>query len=197
MLGFKKVKAYVHGKGIVTTDVVIKDDVIEFVGDSDKEIESICDLKDGVLLPGFIDTHVHGYGYTECSDGEESSVLYLSEKLPEEGTTAFLATTITASRKRISAMMRTIRGAMKNDEKGAEILGIHLEGPFICKEYKGAHEEESILPLSVKDFDEFNDASEGAIKKITYAPELDKDMTFSKALKERGVELCVGHSNDT
>jgi N-acetylglucosamine-6-phosphate deacetylase len=109
MKGFKNVKAYLPEVGVVTTNIGFENGKIVYIGDDASQIESIAEVN-GILVPGFIDQHIHGAGGSDGMDGTEKDLQIISETIAREGTTGFLATTMTQSPENISK-------AMKNNEK--------------------------------------------------------------------------------
>ncbi|WP_124068208.1 N-acetylglucosamine-6-phosphate deacetylase [Clostridium sp. E02] len=149
------------------------------------------------VVPGFLDIHTHGaYGY-DTNDGESSGLRDWVRRIPEEGVTALLPTTITQKTEILNQALHHVATVMKEGYQGAEILGIHLEGPFLNMKYKGAQPQEAIEPPSVTRFKDYQKAAEGTIKYITLAPELDKGYSLTRYCKENGVVVSMGHSSAT
>ncbi len=197
MKGFKGVKAYVYGKGVITTDIGIEDGKIAYIGNGEKEIEKICDI-DGILVPGFIDEHIHGAGGSDAMDATNEALQTISEYLAMEGTTGFLATTMTQSKENINNALKAAASAIKNGKfRGAEVLGVHLEGPFISPKHVGAQPLEYVLNPSVAEFEKFQRAAEGNIKIVTLAPEENGGTELTEALKKQGVVASIGHTGAT
>lgn len=146
------------------------------------------------IVPGFIDLHIHGCSGCDTMDATEKSLLTICRDLPKEGTTGFLPTTMTCS---ISDIKQAIDNVIdvNNVEAGAEIYGLHLEGPFISEQFIGAQNPEFVHIPDNKLFDQLND--QHIIKMVTYAPEKDIDYIFTKHLVSKGVIPSVGHSNAT
>jgi N-acetylglucosamine-6-phosphate deacetylase len=141
------------------------------------------------LSAGFIDIHVHGCAGIDTMDERVDGITLLSEKLAQTGVTAFLPTTMTM---RFDQMERTfirIRTAMGN-APGAQVLGCHLEGPFINKNFKGAQDSAYILP---PDFGKVKDYVD-VIKIITMAPEWPESAVFIRRCIDKGMTVALGHS---
>lgn len=192
MQGFKNVRAYVRGEGIVRTDIAIENGAIAAIGKL--SVEPIFDCGDMLLAPGFIDTHIHGAGGADVMDGTRSALSVISETLVKEGTTAFLATTMTQSVEAMKSALSAVAEFGNGDGKGATLLGAHAEGPFISEKFAGAQSREYIVPPSVELFDALQAAAKGAIEIVTFAPEADADFALTKHLKKSGVVCSVGHS---
>lgn len=178
--------------------VHIKDDKIISVGDM-KYVpidDKVIDAKGHNVLPGFIDQHIHGANGADNMDATEEAVATIARFLPKEGTTAYLATTMTQSVENINKSLHAIVDyADNNNPPGeAEIIGIHLEGPFISKERVGAQNPNYIQIPTKEAFDIFWKESNGFIKIITYAPEEAED-GFTSYLREHKVIPSAGHTD--
>ncbi|QOR67046.1 N-acetylglucosamine-6-phosphate deacetylase [Cytobacillus suaedae] len=147
------------------------------------------------IFPGFIDVHIHGAAGADVMDATEKALSTMTHVLPKEGTTSFLATTITQSDETISKALTTVASFMKTDYIGAEVLGVHLEGPFINKKYAGAQPFDQIVAPNIELFDKWNKLAEGAIRLVTLAPEEENGLEFVKALTQQGIIASIGHSN--
>lgn len=196
MKGFKNVNAYIYGQGIIKTNIGFENGVITYIGNDDSKIDKICEIN-GILVPGFIDEHIHGAGGFDSMDLDSNSIDVISETLAKEGTTSFLLTTMTQSEDNIKKSLSHIKNSYKSKLKGAELLGVHLEGPFLSKKYKGAHLEEYIINPNINLLEEFNNICGNLIKIVTYAPELDSDFSFLKYLKSKNIIASAGHSDAT
>jgi N-acetylglucosamine-6-phosphate deacetylase len=195
MKSIKNAKVYMEGRGFISTSLSF-DERIQEIGASIGE--EIVIPKDAIVLPGFIDQHIHGAGGYDFMDGSVLGLETISATLVKEGTVGYLATTVSASVEKTKQALYSVREykAMRKS-CGAEILGVHLEGPFICHKYKGGMNELYILQSDVNILQDFIQASENCVKIVTYAPELDSDGTFLKALMDSDIVASAGHSNAT
>ena len=150
------------------------------------------------VVPGFIDVHTHGaYGF-ETNDGDEKGLIEWMSRLPkEEGVTAFLPSTITQSREVLSKALINVRKVMNDKHDGAEILGVHFEGPYIDVKYKGAQPEQYIVKPDIEELKYYQSVSDNVIKYITMAPEHDEGMKFIRYCHDNGIIVTLGHSNAT
>lgn len=144
-------------------------------------------------VPGFIDGHIHGANGSDVMDGTEESLDNIAKVLPKEGTTSFLATTITQSQENIELALQNIAD-YQIKEGFAEVLGIHLEGPFIEESRKGAQPLEHIHRPDKVLFDKWQAIANNKIKTITMAPEHDEDGSFIRYLAEQGINVSAGHT---
>lgn len=150
------------------------------------------------VIPGMIDIHIHGSNGADVMDCSEEGLKEMSKSLVCEGTTSFLATTMTQSPDLIKKALRTVADYKgKQDIDEAEILGVHLEGPYINAERAGAQPLEYIVNPDIELFQEFQEAAKGLIKIVTVAPEKENGLEFVKFLKEHNVISSIGHSTAT
>jgi N-acetylglucosamine-6-phosphate deacetylase len=161
-----------------------------------KNVE-IIEAQNKFIVPGYIDIHVHGGGGSDVMDGEYEAIKQVAATHARFGTTAFLPTTMTMTKDKIIKSLKSIHEARLKGTGTAEILGIHLEGPYINPEKKGAQKEEDIKKVSVEEFLEFNQASGNLIRLVTIAPEMPGAIDFIRWLHQQGIIVSVGHSNAT
>ncbi len=194
MKAFKNASVYAEGKGIIKTSVYF-DDKIRQIGGYVAGAEEIELPENAVVLPGFIDEHIHGAGGSDAMDGNTKDLAIIAETVAKEGTTAFLATTMTQSKENILKAMRAVKEYREAaGEQGARIAGVHLEGPFIAAAHKGAQPLEYVAAPDAKTFDEYNAACGNAIKIITLAPETDGALDFIRHIVAQGTVVSVGHT---
>lgn len=155
------------------------------------EIEPGPALDDRFIVPGFIDLHVHGGHGADCMDGADA-VRHMARFHATHGTTALLATTVTATAADLRTAMRGIGGAMAEPlGVGARVLGAHLEGPFISPHALGAQPPFAIAP----DIDLLEElAALAPIRVATYAPEIDPDGVLLAAFRRLGARAQIGHT---
>lgn len=156
----------------------------------------IIDAQGSYIIPGMIDTHIHGIGGYGTEDCSTESILCMSEKLLEFGVTSFIPTLYAMPRERMLKGIRAIVGAMGH-ENGARILGMHMEGPFISPERLGVQLPESLSAVDLDYMDELWEASEGHIINMTVAPELKHMRELALYCLSKGIVLQAGHTNAT
>ena len=194
MKAFKNASVYAEGKGIIRTSVYF-DDKIRQIGGYVAGAEEIELPENAVVLPGFIDEHIHGAGGSDAMDGNTKDLAIIAETVAKEGTTSFLATTMTQSKENILKAMRAVKEYRETaGEQGARIAGVHLEGPFIAAAHKGAQPLEYVAAPDAKTFDEYNAACGNAIKIITLAPETDGALDFIRHIVAQGTVVSIGHT---
>lgn len=193
MKGLKNVKVYIKNVGIVKTNIGIENGRIAYIG-NEENIEPIFET-DGIVVPGFIDEHIHGAGGADAMDGTVEALQTISEFLAREGTTGFLATTMTQSPENITNALKAVKKVREKGEyKGSEVLGVHLEGPFISPKHVGAQPLEYVATPDAELFDKYNEASGNSIKIVTLAPEVEGGLGLVKHLSNIGVVASVGHT---
>ena len=160
-----------------------------------KEVDK--DYGDKRIVPGFIDIHTHGaYGF-DTNDAEPEGLRNWMKNIPEEGVTSICPTTITQTEEVLTKAVRNVANVVKEGYEGAEILGIHFEGPYLDMKYKGAQPEQCIVKPDVEQFKRYQTAADGLIKVITMATEQDDDFKLTKYCAETGVRVSIGHSAAT
>ena len=149
------------------------------------------------ILPGFIDIHCHGaYGF-DTNDAEEEGLRYWVKNIVNEGVTALLATTITQSEEVLTNALKNVAKVVEDGYEGAEILGVHFEGPYLDMKYKGAQPEQYIVKPTIEQFKKYQEAANGLIRYITMATETDEDFALTRYCSEHGVVVSIGHSAAT
>ena len=161
------------------------------------EKEVTKDYGDLRILPGFIDIHCHGaYGF-DTNDANPEGLRKWAKGIVDEGVTSFLATTLTQSEEVLTNAVSNVAKVVEEGYEGAEILGIHFEGPYLNKAHKGAQPEEYCVKPDVEQFKKYQKAAHGLIKYITMAVENDEDFTLTKYCSQNNVVVSIGHSNAT
>lgn len=167
----------------------------QFIGGADHVIDGKG--KGWTLLPGFVDVHIHGANGHDVMDATEEALSGMASQLPKEGTTSFLATTMTQSDEAISkALSNAGRYVDDQPESGqAELLGVHLEGPFISEKKVGAQPIDYVVSPSVDLFQAWQKESRNHIRLVTLAPEVEGGLGFIEYLTSQGVVASIGHSD--
>ncbi|MBQ9468762.1 MAG: N-acetylglucosamine-6-phosphate deacetylase [Clostridia bacterium] len=197
MKGFVNANVYVEGKGVVRCSVGFENGKIACVGDDPTGIEPLMTLReDEVVVPGFIDEHIHGAAGSDAMDGTTEALSTIARAIAAEGTVGFLATTMTQSPENIGKAMTAVKQyRSERHPEGAEVLGLHLEGPFISKKHVGAQPIEYVEAPSVEIFRKYNELSGNNIRIISMAPETEGAETLIPYLRANGVVTSVGHTD--
>ncbi len=194
MKAFQNVLVYVEGKGLKKCSVGFGEK-IEKIGKVSRYAEIYPLPKNAIVLPGFIDQHIHGAGGSDGMDGTVEDIAKIATTVAAEGTTSFLVTTMTQSKENITKAMQAVKEYRKENPKtGARVVGVHLEGPFIAAAHKGAQPLEYVKEPDVATFDEYNAASDGAIKLVSLAPEVEGADQLIRHLSKKGIVASIGHT---
>ena len=143
------------------------------------------------VSPGFVNVHVHGAMGHDLMDATDGAIDGLSRAMAQQGTTAFLPTSITASWEDTETAVEAVRRGMVRTLPGAAVLGMHLEGPWIDAAMKGAHPEAFIS--SQPDARWVAERAD-VIRTVTFSPTLDPEHTFLRRLLELGIVPSIGHT---
>jgi N-acetylglucosamine-6-phosphate deacetylase len=198
---------FVFEQSIKKGSLLIKDGVIQaFYAEGEGKLPTLpqnvqqFDCKEAIVGPGFIDIHVHGGGGADVMDASIEAFQTMASAHGQFGTTRFLLTTVTASHDSLISVCKEVKKwyeSLSNLQEGAKPLGIHLEGPYIASEKKGAQNGEFVRPFSMNEIEAYQRASNEKIKLITLAPETLEDQKEMKTLTEMGIVVSIGHTEAT
>lgn len=192
MFGFRHVKIYKENEGIILGNIQIENGkIISF--------EDHPDLKTLpphiIIVPGFIDEHMHGANGSDVMDGTCKSLDNIASSIAQDGVTTFLATTMTMAPLAIEKALHTIAEYMKQPhQSSAHLLGVHLEGPFISKTFCGAQDPSYIVSPSKHLIERYQKIA--PIKMVTFAYE-EQGQEFLEYLVQHQIRPSLGHSNAT
>lgn len=182
-------------EGLLKTSLEIKEGKIEKIGEYQEGL--VLDEK-YLVLPGFIDQHVHGAAGSDAMDGTKEDLSKIANALASEGTVGFLATTMTQSEENIIKALQSVKEYKeKNLKEGAEILGVHLEGPFISLKHIGAQPLEYVAKPDIEVFKKYQEASGNNIKLVSLAAEEEDADELIKYLVSTNVVASFGHTDST
>ena len=147
----------------LAAQIEVKDGKIENILPYDSKSVDV-DYGDLRIVPGFIDVHTHGaYGF-DTNDANKEGLRNWMKNIVNEGVTGILPTTITQSREVLTKAVKNVAEVVKEGYEGAEILGIHFEGPYLDQVYKGAQPEQYCVKPDVEQFKRYYEASNHLIK---------------------------------
>ncbi|WP_040204335.1 N-acetylglucosamine-6-phosphate deacetylase [Neobacillus jeddahensis] len=207
----KDTSILLKGIRIYSEDHVIENGYIKIMNQKIAELGSLAEPvnEDGVevievpsqfhAVPGFIDVHIHGVNGADTMDGTKDALDTMVTALPREGTTSFLATTMTQDGKQIEKALVNAGEYIETQasEGKAEVLGLHLEGPFVNANKAGAQPVQHIIDPDLALFKEWKKLSKGKIKLVTLAPERPGGLEMIHYLKENGIVASIGHTDAT
>lgn len=156
--------------------------------------EEEFDMRGCMILPGFVDIHIHGCVGADTMDGTRNSIANMASHLVQKGVTSFCPTTMAGSFLQIDAALAAVRNCMDSPPKGASVLGAHMEGPYLSHEKKGAQLEEALREPDFEEFISFYQKCKGAIRLVDVSPEYENAEEFIT----RASKLCtvsIAHSN--
>ena len=191
-------KAIVNGKIILPDSIVegralLFDEKIAGLSETVPEGAEIIDAKGRYVAPGLVDIHIHGYLGEDTSDGSVEGIRKMAEGIVKNGVTAWLPTTMTVSYDDLRHAFDAVRVLMdkKNNPKGAQIMGVHAEGPFINPSKKGAQAVEYIRPADAPFLIENSDV----IRIVTIAPEMPGALDCIREVTEKtSILVSMGHT---
>ena len=168
---------------------------VGYKGDIKDSNAEILDFSGHLIVPGFIDIHVHGCEGSNAFDGSIESLKDMAIKLAKHGVTSFLPTAATLPEEQLIKIASNVAKLMKSSYDGAEILGLNIEGPFVSPEKKGAMIIGFMRKPNLEEVERIYSASEGKLRIMTIAPELEGAMEVIKWLSSHSVIPSLGHTN--
>jgi N-acetylglucosamine-6-phosphate deacetylase len=190
---------------IADEGILIREDVIEAIGPRSgmtlpagaQEVRAT----DKSAIPGFLDVHIHGAGGHDVMEGNATALRAITRKVSEYGTTSIVATTVTASTdetlRAVEGIAAYIARQHETEDPRAEVLGIHLEGPFISKQRRGVHPAQWIQLPSAETLGRFLKAAAGNARILTIAPEVLGAAPCIDAARQAGLVVSMGHTDAT
>ena len=169
------------------------DKIVDIFEYNTKDVD--VDYGNNRIVPGFIDIHTHGYDTWDTNDATEEGLRHWMKEIPAEGVTGICPTTITQSHEVLSNAVKNVAKVVNEGYEGAEILGIHFEGPYLDQKYKGAQPEQYCIPADLEEFKQYQEDAQGLIKVITMACEHDQDFKLTEYCASQGILVSQGHSS--
>ncbi len=222
MLAYKDWKSEESGAFYMNKTIVLQNGIIHsedetypggFISFQDGKILTVGqDMMDGAesyevihlpesyhVIPGMIDVHIHGADGADMMDGTYQSMKRIAKVLPQEGVTSFLATTMTQQQDKIENALQNAAQYIQMEQPygHAELLGVHLEGPFISDKKPGAQPVASIMKPDIQMFLRWQEIALESIKLVTIAPEVEGSLEVISYLSNHGVIASIGHSDAT
>lgn len=149
------------------------------------------------IVPGFIDTHTHGAVGVDVNGATAEDLEKISRFMAGKGTTAWQCSILTDTQEQTEWCIRQFNLHREMEQNGAELVGIHLEGPFLAKQYKGAMPEHLLKKNDIDLVRHYQELAKGKINYITISPELEGVQSMIPALREMGIVVGIGHSGAT
>jgi N-acetylglucosamine-6-phosphate deacetylase len=155
----------------------------------------ILSFDDALLLPGFIDIHIHGWKSIDVTDGSPEELEMLPAELAREGVTSFVPTLISCSEQTIIRQVEAIRKLCSAGVRGARILGVHLEGPWLSYERRGAHPAQWVRSPEEAEVHRILERTGDIVRAVTFSPEVPGAEWLAGTLSREGILGVIGHSN--
>jgi N-acetylglucosamine-6-phosphate deacetylase len=186
------------GRIIPNGTVVVIEGKISEVSDGNVDLPGAIeiDAQNNYVSPGFIDIHVHGGGGYDFMDGTVDAFLEVAKLHARYGTTSMLPTTLTSGKQKLLKALSSYEKANTENTSGAQFLGMHIEGPYIAMNQKGAQDPRFIRDPDKEEYEEIISAS-GNIKRWSAAPELKGALSFGRYLTSKGILPSIAHTDAT
>lgn len=189
----------VTNANIFIGSILINENKIEKIFE-DKKLENlsfentnVIELKGKTLGPAFIDVHIHGANGSDVMDGTEEALKNISNFIVKTGTGNFLATTLTNSKEKLKEILSVVAKLQDKDIDGANIFGVHMEGPYFSEEFKGAQNAKYMLPAGINEIKEYMEIKKDLIKLFSISPHNQNNLDAIKFLTDNGIVASVGH----
>lgn len=193
MKGFKNSYIYIEGQGIIQTSLSFKHGRITAIG-GDVDAEAIELAENHILVPGFIDQHIHGCHGHDVMEASEEALIDMANQLLQEGVTYFCPTTMSMSLDDIVASLKTIQRVKEYQTSGAEIIGVHLEGPFLSTKFHGAQASKYLIDGDETILERLIQAAQDDIRILTFAYE-QNGLAMLPLMKKHDITPSLGHSD--
>lgn len=191
--------------GVLHDAVVrVENDRIAYIGTASQLTEKeqaylpeAIDAKNGYVLPGFIDIHVHGGAGADFMDATAEAYDTITKFHMEHGTTAMLATSMTQSREALDAVVSAVDAYQKSGSKYTQLAGLHLEGPFVNPKYKGAQNDAYMMDPQIDWLQDWHERYPGVMKQLSLAPERNMALEAIRWCRAHGINVAAAHTDAT
>ena len=181
-------------KAILNGQVIIENEKISYIGEVKETDGKVIDCGDNIIAPGFVDIHIHGAMGHDVMETSIDALDRISRFLAEGGVTGFLLTTYSISHEELMKTLHGLDKVREHGTTGAQLLGVHLEGPYISKHKRGAQHKSAIRNPDINELEEIIDRYGDMVKMVTLAPELDGVIEAIQFLKKRNIVVSAGHT---
>lgn len=179
-----------------TINLKIRDGKTELLSKGEKipEEAEVVDAAGKKIVPGFIDIHCHGAAGVDVNGASAEDLEKVCRAVARFGTTSWLASVLTDTEEQTLWCIDEYNKYKHMGHKGANLLGIHLEGPFLCSMYKGAMPEYLLRTADISMLKKYQDRAGGDIRYITVSPEVEGVVDSIPKMIELGMTVAIGHS---
>lgn len=182
-------------KIITGKSLYIRDDKILYAANENFPSDKIIDAKNCYVSAGFIDMHTHGGGGCDFMDGGTESVLKAVKLHLAHGTTSILPTSMACSKKALIEFLADVKQILQKKTSAANIIGVHLEGPYFSMNQRGAQNPKYIKAPERAEYEEIIEFAGKIIKRWSFAPELEGSTEFCKTLLKNNIIPAIAHSD--
>ena len=178
----------------------IEEGSVQIIDGKIASIHSVCDDDEVIdahglyLAPGFIDIHIHGAGGKDTMEGTIEAVHVIAKAIAKHGTTSFCPTTMTMDIPSIRKVLSTVKEYKSKQMNGANVIGVHLEGPCINPDKLGAQNPEYVIEPTIKNMSQMIDGYEDLVVTITLAPEMIQEKNVIEYLNQKNIHVSMGHT---
>lgn len=184
-----------HNHRFEPLDLLLEDGKIARMGDCSNEVcDRTVDAGGHRVVPGFIDIHTHGAVGVDVNGADAKGFEKICRFFASQGTTSWLCSVLTDTKEQTMQAIGHYKEWKKTEHRGANLMGIHLEGPFLCPEYKGAMPEHLLKKPDMELLKAYQEAAEGEVRYITVSPEVVGIVDFIPYIKSLGIQVAIGHS---
>lgn len=157
--------------------------------------DRVVDLEGKTVIPGFVDVHIHGCDGADLMDCSVESLRKMSKFLATKGVTNFLPTTLTAPKDELKKALACAGELQNKDIEGANIFGVHMEGPYFDVAFKGAQDDRFMTKADTSELEEYLNVKKGVLKLMSLSASDDSYLEPIRFLRKNGVIVSIGHSN--
>ena len=175
-------------------NLYIKDGIIAAITAQELPAGEVIDACGSYVSPGFVDIHSHGGGDADFMDGTSAAFLTAAEMHARHGTTTIIPTATSGTAEEMAGMEASFEEAQRSNVRGADMPGLHLEGPYFAMSQRGAQDPRYVRSPDPAEYEAILGSSSHIVR-WSAAPELNGALEFGKALKERGILASIGHSD--
>ena len=176
------------------SDIYLKDDKIFAITNDKLDFDKEIDISGKNVSAGFIDIHIHGAGNCDFLDNTEEAYLTVAKTVAEHGATSIIPTVTSSTKEEMQDAISVFEKVKNVQYDGANMLGLHYEGPYFSPEQKGAQKECFLRNFDIEEYGKILEGTD-CVLRWTAAPELPGSAEFGKYLTDRGILPCIGHSN--
>ncbi len=184
-----------HNHRFEALDLLLEDGRISRMGGCEGErCDEVIDAGGKRVVPGFIDIHTHGAVGVDVNGADADGFEKICRFFASQGTTSWLCSVLTDTKEQTMHAIQMYKAWKNTEHHGANLMGIHLEGPFLCPAYKGAMPEHLLKKPDMELLKEYQEAAEGEVRYITVSPEVEGIVDFIPYIKSLGIQVAIGHS---